>query len=68
MDLLPLKLVTEVLVRTARQLKLEDAAAEAKALIFQSYRDPISHSLSPSIQKTFVFPGCRSMVVDQSHV
>ena len=54
-DLLPLKLVTEVLVKTAWQPKLEDAAAAAaqgKALTFWSYRGPISYFLKPTAPTT----------------
>lgn len=51
-DLFPLELLADILVRTAWQMNLEDAAAEEKAFIFQSYRGPISYSLNPSTQKT----------------
>lgn len=42
-DLFPLKLLPDILVRTAWQMNLEDAAAEEKAFIFQYYRSPLSY-------------------------
>lgn len=51
-DLFPFKLLTDILVRIAWQMNFEDAAAEEKTFIFQSYRRCIPDSLDPSTQKT----------------